>query len=487
MRKKMPEHENNARLVRTLKNRHIQMIALGGAIGTGLYYGSAEAIRLAGPATILAYLIGGFIIYLIMRMLGEMSTQEPVAGAFSYFAYKYWGDFPGFFAGWNYWFLYILVSIAELMVVGIYLDHWVMIDHWKTSLIVLLTITIINLVTVRFFGEFEFWFALIKVLAVIGMIVFGIFLIITGFAGDSVKVSNLWDYGGFFPMGISGMVMSLVVIMFSFGGIELIGITAGEAEDPRRSIPRAIRQVTWRILLFYVGAMIVIMILSPWNIVDQMGSPFVMIFERIGIPAAGHLLNFVVITAAISVYNSGIYSNGRMLYGLAEQKNAPQIFMRLSRNHVPYAAILFSSCCTAIALVINYMMPNEAFMRMMAVVTAAVATTWAMIVLVHLRFRKEYRGNEDKLYFKAPFYPLSNYLCLGFLGLLILLMAATGFTAEGNLTGLFTRLGIFVPGAQPLITLQVPDMSISAFVVPVWVLVLYIGYRIRNRNKKYPG
>lgn len=479
----MPESENNG-LVRKLKNRHIQMIAFGGAIGTGLYYGSAEAIRLAGPAAILAYLIGGFIIYLIMRMLGEMSTQEPVAGAFSYFAHKYWGDFPGFFAGWNYWFLYVLVSIAELTVLGIYLDHWVMIDHWKTTLVALFIITGINLVTVRFFGEFEFWFALIKVLAVIGMIVFGIFLIVTGFAGGEVKVSNLWDYGGFFPMGIGGMVMSLVVIMFSFGGTELIGIAAGEAEEPHKTIPGAINQVMWRILLFYIGAVTVIMILNPWNMVGRAGSPFVMIFEHIGIPAAGHILNFVVITAAISVYNSAVYSNGRMLYSLAEQKNAPQIFTRLSANHIPYAAILFSSCCTAIVVIINYMIPNEAFMRMMAVVTAAVATTWAMIVLVNLKFRQKFRGNEEELVFKVPFYPLSNYLCLGFLGLLMGLMVLTGFTADGNLTALFTWLGIFAPDARPLLSLLVPDVSISVFIVPVWVLVLYIGYCIRNRDRK---
>jgi len=476
----MPESENN-KLVRKLKNRHIQMIALGGAIGTGLYYGSAEAISLAGPATILTYLIGGLIIYLIMRMLGEMSTQEPVAGAFSHFAYKYWGDFPGFFAGWNYWFLYVLVSIAELTVIGIYLDHWVMIDHWKTSLTVLLIITVINLVTVRFFGEFEFWFAMVKVLAVIGMIVFGIFLIVSGYAGEGVKVSNLWNYGGFFPMGVGGMIMSFVIIMFSFGGTELVGITAGEAEEPRKSIPRAINQVMWRILLFYIGAMTVIMILSPWNMVGKIGSPFVMIFEHIGIPAAGHILNFVVITAAISVYNSGVYSNGRMLYSLARQNNAPQIFTRLSANHVPYAAILFSSCCTAVAIIINYTVPNEAFMRMMAVVTAAVATTWAMIILVHLRFRQQHNKSTTKLYFKAPFYPLANYLCLAFLGLLMLLMLMTGFTAGGSLTQLFTAMGILAPDASPWMSLQVPDMSISVFVVPIWILVLYIGYRIRNR------
>lgn len=467
-------------LRRGLKERHIQMIALGGAIGTGLFYGSAEAINLAGPATILAYLIGGLIIYLIMRMLGEMSTQEPVSGAFSFFAYKYWSDFAGFFAGWNYWFLYILVSMAELTVIGIYVNYWFNIDPWVVSLAVLLVITSINLINVRFYGEFEFWFALIKVVVVIGMIVFGTILIFTGGGGSIVAFSNLWSNGGFFPFGFSGVIMCFVVVMFSFGGTELIGVAAGEAENPEKTIPRAINQVMWRILIFYIGTITVIMILNPWNMLDKNVSPFVAVFTNIGIPAAGHILNFVVLSAAISVYNSGIYSNGRMLYSLAEQGNAPRILKSLSHNRVPYFAILFSSLCTGIVVIINYLVPNEAFMRVMAIATTSAAMTWASIVLVHLKFRKAKITKKVITKFPAPFFPIANYICLLFLLLLVLLMVLTGFTDKGLMTYLLQVLHITNADAPAFLTMKVPDMSLSVLVMPIWFLILYIGFKIKK-------
>lgn len=447
----MPE-ANHQDLVRGLKNRHIQMIALGGAIGTGLFYGSAATIQLAGPAIIVSYMIGGAIMYLIMRMLGEMSTQEPVAGAFSHFACKYWGDFPGFLAGWNYWFLYILVSMAELTVVGIYVAYWLPdFPAWQTSLIVLVTITTINLVNVRLYGEFEFWFALIKVLAVIGMIVLGIVLIFSGLGGDATGFSNLWTHGGFLPNGIQGLLLSLVVVMFSFGGTELIGITAGEAADPKSSIPKAVKQVMWRILLFYVGALTVIMIIYPWNKVGMEGSPFVMIFSNLGIGSAATILNVVILSAAISVYNSGIYSNGRMLYSLAEQGNAPKIFMRLSANKVPVIAILFSSFCTLAAVAVNYWIPDGAFMQVMAIATTAATITWVMIVLVHLKFRKAKQTAGEQLIFKAPFYPYANYICVAFMIMVVLLM------------------------------LQLDSMRNAVFVLPIWLGVLYGGYKLKAR------
>jgi len=465
------------KLARSLSNRHIQMIALGGAIGTGLFYGSYEAIQLAGPATIISYVIGGCVIYLIMRMLGEMSTQEPVSGAFSHFAYKYWGDFAGFFAGWNYWLLYILISMAELTIVGHYLHEWTGIAPWKTSLVVLAAITGINLVTVRFFGEFEFWFALIKILAVIGMIILGGWLIMAG--GEQAAVSNLWAHGGFAPMGLSGICLALVVIMFSFGGTELIGITAGEAKEPRKTLPRAVNQIMWRILFFYIGAITIIMILNPWDMMTRDDSPFVTIFQNTGIGFAAVLLKFVVFTAAVSVYNSGMYSNGRMLYSLAEQSNAPRLFMRLNRYHMPYIGILFSSLCTLAIVIINYLVPGNAFMRIMAVATAAAALTWAMIVLVHLRFRHTHRGQETSLYFKAPLYPFGNYLCLAFLVFLIGMMLLTGFSEQGSLTALGRSAGL----DMPVLPFKVQDMSLSVLVIPVWILLLLVLKMVFSKQK----
>jgi len=446
--------ETQSHLARGLKNRHIQMIALGGAIGTGLFYGSAASIQLVGPGIIVSYIIGGFVMYLIMRMLGEMSTEEPVAGAFSHFAYKYWGEFAGFLAGWNYWFLYILVSMAELTVVGIYVAYWFPdFPAWLTSLIVLVSITAINLINVRLYGEAEFWFAIIKVLAVIGMIVLGLVLIVFGLGGEATGLSNLWVHDGFFPHGLWGLLLSLVVVMFSFGGTELIGITAGEADDPKKSIPQAIRQVMWRILIFYIGALTVMMIIFPWNQVGMEGSPFVTIFSKLGIGSAANILNFVVLTAAISVYNSGIYSNGRMLYSLAEQGNAPKVFTKLGGNKVPYVAILFSSACTLVVVAINYLIPEGAFMQVMAVTTTAATITWVMIVLVHMKFRKAHAHDAGKLTFPAPFYPIANYFCIAFMALIIFMMT------------------------------QLPDMRMAVIVLPVWLIVLYVGFIFRGNTR----
>ncbi len=438
-------------LARRLKNRHIQLIALGGAIGTGLFYGAAESIRLVGPAIVLSYLIGGGVIYLIMRMLGEMSTQEPVAGAFSDFAHRYWGGFAGFLSGWNYWLLYILVSMAELTVVGLYVNFWwPAFPAWATALVIWAAVTAINLFQVKLFGEFEFWLALIKILAIIGMIALGLVLVFGSHGDSPVGLANFWRHGGFLPNGIHGLLLSLVVVMFSFGGTELIGITAGEADDPRRSIPRAVNQVLWRILIFYIGAVAVLVMLYPWTEIGDAGSPFVLIFSDLGIPAAPDILNLVVLTAAVSVYNSGMYSNGRMLYSLAEQGNAPRVFRRLGRNQVPWVGIVFSSACTFVVVIINFLVPHGAFMRVMAVATAAAALTWAMIVLVHLRFRRAHA--RASLHFAAPWYPWANWLCVAFLVLLVALMT------------------------------QLESTRPAVYVLPAWVLVLYAGYRWRHRN-----
>ena len=275
----MTENEDVSKLKRGLKNRHLQMIALGTAVGTGLFYGSTSTISLAGPAVSLTYLIGGVIIFFIVRMLGEMSVEEPVSGSFSYYASKYWSDLAGFIAGWNYWFLYVVMGMAELTAVGIYLSYWFPdTPQWIGILICLVVITAINLFTVSAYGEIEFWMALIKISAIVFMIIFGTYLIFTNGKPFPENFSNLWIHGGFFPNGLWGMMLSMVPVLFSFGGIELIGITAGEAENPDKTLPRAINQVIYRILIFYVGTMIVLMSLWSWKEVGTDASPFVQIF-----------------------------------------------------------------------------------------------------------------------------------------------------------------------------------------------------------------
>ena len=440
-------------LHRGLKNRHIQMIALGGAIGTGLFYGSATSISMAGPSIVLSYLIGGAVIFLIMRALGEMSVHTPVSGAFSHYAFKNWGPFAGFFSGWNYWFNYIAVSMAELAVVGIYVNFWMPgVPTWVSAAIFLVLITALNLTNVKAYGECEFWFAIIKVVAIIAMIGLGAWIVFFG-AGNvhATGISNLWAHNGFFPHGIWGMITALVVVMFSFGGVELIGITAGEADNPRKSIPKAINQVVYRILIFYVGAIFVILCIFPWSGISTAGSPFVIIFERIGIAGAATLLNVVVLTAAVSAYNSGLYSNGRMLYSLSRQGDAPAYLSKLNKRGSPYAGVLTSSAVTAVAVVLNFLFPGKVFLYLISVALIAGIFNWSMVLITQIKFRRRIGAAEvDKLTFKMPFFPVANYVVLAFLAGVVVLM---GF---------------------------LPDFRYALYVGPLWVAILYVAYRIKT-------
>ncbi len=276
------EAQQTNELKQGLSNRHIQLIALGGAVGTGLFLGISQTIKLAGPSVLLGYAIAGIIAFLIMRHLGEMVVEEPVSGSFSYFAHKYWGPMAGFMSGWNYWVLYVLVSMAELSAIGTFVQFWLPeLPTWITALFFFIAINAINLINVRFFGESEFLFSCIKIIAILSMIFFGLYLLISGDAGPQASVANLWQFGGFFPNGIQGFIMSLAIIMFAFGGLELIGITAAETKNPSKTIPKAVNQIVYRILIFYIGAIGVLLCLFPWNQLAQGGSPFVLIFQSL--------------------------------------------------------------------------------------------------------------------------------------------------------------------------------------------------------------
>lgn len=453
-------------LQRGLKNRHIQLIALGGAIGTGLFLGSAGVLRSAGPSMILGYAIGGFIAFLIMRQLGEMIVEEPVAGSFSHFAHRYWSPFAGFLSGWNYWVLYVLVGMAELTAVGKYVQFWwPEVPTWATAAAFFILINLINLSNVKAFGEAEFWFAIIKVGAILGMIALGLFLLLSGRGGEQAGVSNLWSHGGFFPNGLSGMVVALAIIMFSFGGLELVGITAAEAAEPRTVIPKAINQVVYRILIFYIGALSVLLALYPWDsLLQTLGaagdpyssSPFVQIFSLIGSDTAANILNFVVLTAALSVYNSGVYCNSRMLYGLAEHGNAPRVLTRVNRRGVPALAIGFSALMTLLCVLLNYLLPQGALQLLMALVVAALLINWAMISLAHLKFRRAMDAQGIVPSFKAFWAPVSNYLCLGFIALIAAIM------------------------------LSLPELRVSIMAMPVWVLFIWGCYQLRESRMANP-
>src|SRR6202008_3123141 len=308
-------------LSRNLRNRHIQLIAIGGTIGVGLFLGSARAIHSAGPALILAYALGGVAIFFIMRALGELLTYRPVAGSFATYADEFCGPLPGFITGWSYWFAWVVTAMAELTAIGVYVRFWFpAVPQWLPGLVALLVLYGTQLLAVRVYGELEFWFALIKVVTIVGLIVAGLVVIVfhVGDLGASASFSNLWSHGGFLPFGILGVLLTMQIVMFAYEGVELIGVTAGEAQNPSVVLPKATNGIIVRILIFYIGALLVIMSLVPWSQLDPNVSPFVFVFGQLGIAGAASIVNLVVITAAASSCNSALFSTGRMLWTLAQ-------------------------------------------------------------------------------------------------------------------------------------------------------------------------
>jgi len=450
--------EAHNQLKRGLKNRHIQLIALGGAIGTGLFLGIASTIQMAGPSVLLGYAIAGAIAFLIMRQLGEMIVDEPVAGSFSHFADKYVGHWAGFVSGWNYWVMYILVSLAELTALGIYMQYWFPdLPVWQSVLGFFVLVNALSLLNVKAFGEMEFWFAVIKVVAVVGMIVFGLYLLASGGAGPEAGFANLWRHGGFFPHGVGGLAMAMAVIMFSYGGLELIGITAAEADDPGRTIPRATNNALYRILIFYIGALAVLLALYPWQKVVTGGSPFVLIFQALDSGWVATILNVVVLTAALSVYNGCVYANSRMLFGLARQGNAPRTLLRTDRRGVPLAALAVSAVATGSAILINYFLPDGALGTIMSLATAALVINWGMISWSHLQFRRHKERTGQATAFRSPWFPATNYLCLAFVAALLIIMFLT------------------------------PGLRLSVYLIPAWLLLLGLGYWLRQRAASSPA
>ena len=440
-------------LKKGLSNRHIQLIALGGSIGTGLFLGIAQTIKLAGPSVILGYAIAGLIAFLMMRQLGEMIVEDPVSGSFSHFAYKYWSKFAGFMSGWNYWVLNILVCMAELSAIGLYIHYWwPEIPTWVSALGFFIFINVINLLHVKLFGEMEFWLAIIKVLAIIAMIAFGSYLLASGSGGSQSNIQNLWQLGGFFPNGIMGLVMAMAMIMFAFGGIELVGIAAAETDNPQKTLPKAINQIVYRVLLFYILSLVIILSLYPWNQMAQGGSPFVLIFDSLGSQTVATILNFVVLTAAISVYNSTNYCTSRMLLGLAQQGNAPKFLSKINPRGVPVNAVMVSAFFTLLCVLINYLFPEKAFNLLMMLVVAAIVINWVVISYTHLKFKKHMIAMNAATQFPSILYPFTNYLCIVFMCGILVIMS------------------------------QTPDMRIAVLMIPVWISVLLIAYFFQTKK-----
>ncbi|CAG74025.1 proline-specific permease [Pectobacterium atrosepticum SCRI1043] len=447
----------SSKLKRGLSTRHIRFIALGSAIGTGLFYGSASAIQMAGPSVLLAYLIGGIVAYIIMRALGEMSVHNPQSSSFSRYAQDYLGPLAGYVTGWTYCFEMLIVAIADVTAFGIYMGVWFpAVPHWVWVLSVVLIIGAINLMNVKAFGELEFWLSFFKVATIIIMIAAGIGIIVWGIGngGEPTGIHNLWSNGGFFSNGVMGTILSLQLVMFAYGGVEIIGITAGEAKDPHKSIPRAINSVPWRILVFYVGTLFVIMSIYPWNQVGTNGSPFVLTFQHMGITAAAGILNFVVITASLSAINSDVFGVGRMLHGMAEQGHAPKVFSRVSKRGIPWVTVVVMMMALLVAVYLNYIMPGKVFLVIASLATFATVWVWIMILFSQIAFRRRLSVDEVK----ALAFPLRGGIATSVFGIVFLFF----------IIGL---IGYF------------PDTRISLYVGIIWILVLLVGYVWKKKHQ----
>ena len=442
-----PEHGG---LARNLRNRHIQLIAIGGTIGVGLFLGSAKAIHAAGPGLLLAYLLGGVVIFFIMRALGELLTYRPVAGSFATYAEEFCGPFAGFVTGWSYWFMWVVIAMAELTAIGIYVRYWLPeLPQWVPALVALVLLYGSNLLAVRVFGELEFWFALIKVVTIVALILAGLTVIFfhLGELGATASFANLHSHGGFMPFGVLPVLLTLQIVMFAYSGVELIGVTAGEAENPQVVLPRATNGVILRILIFYLGALLVIMSVVPWNELDTDVSPFVFVFQKLQVPAAASLITAVVITAAASSCNSGLFSTGRMLWSLAQRGHGPQVFARLNAQQVPAAGIHASAAVMLLAVVLNYWVPKEVFTWVTSITLIGTLWTWGIILVSHRNYRLAVRaGRVTAAPFRMPGAPYANWAVLAFLVVV-----------------------------SALLWLD-KDTRVALFVAPFWFALLGVGY-----------
>jgi len=414
-------------LRRGLNARHIRFIALGSAIGTGLFYGSSAAIQTAGPAVLFAYLVGGAVVFMVMRALGEMAVRHPVAGSFGQYASRYLGPYSGFLTGWTYVFEMFVVALADVTAFGVYMGFWFPnVERWVWILSAVFIIAAVNLVSVKVFGELEFWFSIIKITAIIAMIVGGITIIVFGLNNqheNAAGLHNLWDQGGLTPNGLWGLLSSFTIVMFAFGGTEVIGITAGEAQDPKKVIPKAINSVPVRILFFYILTLGIIMTLQPWNTINGEASPFVSIFSSLGLTGAAHVLNAVVITSALSAINADIFGAGRMLHGLAQQGQAPKAFMKTSKSGVPFLTVLAMVASLLLGVLLNIWFHDQIFFLIAALATFATVVVWLVILLSHVRMKAEIK-RDGKLpsEFPVPLWPTGSYLAIGFIVFVIVMI-----------------------------------------------------------------
>lgn len=403
------------RLKRGLKSRHVTMIAIGGAIGTGLFLGSGSAIHSAGPSIILSYLVVGIITFFMMRALGELILADPESRSFLEAIKKYLGKRAEFVAGWTYWACWLTLAMADLTATGIYLRYWFpWLPQWVGPLAIIVLLLLINTVNVGLFGELESWFSMIKVIAIVALSITGAVMIVlhTPVKGGNVSLTNLVNHGGFFPTGWWGFLLSFQMVVFAFVGVEIVGQTASETANPEQDIPKAINTLPVRIGLFYVGSMLAIMSVYPWNEIKTTSSPFVQVFMGIGVTAAAGILNFVVLTAAMSATNSAIFSTSRSLYSLARNGHAPKKLSSLTKKAIPLNALTTSSLILFVVVILNYVMPASIFAVVSTVSTICFVIVWLMIMWAHIVYRNQNKASLGK--FRMPGYPVTSWVTIIF-------------------------------------------------------------------------
>lgn len=452
----VPSHEGE--LQRGLSNRHIQLIAIGGAIGTGLFMGSGKTISVAGPSILFVYAIIGFMIFLVLRAMGELLLSNLNYKSFGDFATDILGPAGGFFVGWSYWLAWVVVGVADIIAITNYVHFWWPdLPSWIPAIILIISLLMLNLPSVKNFGEIEFWFAMIKIVAIIVLIIVGLGMVIMGFtapSGNRAQISNIWNDGGLFPHGAGGFLAGFQIALFAFFGAELIGTTAAETKDPRKTLPRAINNVPLRIILFYVLTLAVILMVTPWRSIPADQSPFVEMFTLAGLGIAGSIVNFVVLTSAMSSANSGVFSTSRMLYGLAEEGTAPKVFTKLSKTGVPRNALYLTAVLLLSGIVLLYSGDDAmtAF-ALVATVTAILAMfVWSMILICYFVYRAKH--------------PEAH--------------AVSGYKMPGGRVGAGIALVFFF--AMVVVLAQFEDTRQALMVLPIWFALLGIGWLLVRKS-----
>lgn len=422
---KIMEQQQN-KLQKQLKSRHVTMISLGGIIGAGLFVGSGAVIHETGPGAILSYAIAGLLIVLLMRMLGEMAVVNPDSGSFSTYARQAIGPWAGYTIGWLYWFFWVIVIAIEATAGGAIVHGWIpSMPIWLVSLILTLLLTLTNIYSVKSFGEFEYWFSMIKIVAIIAFICIGVAIIFGFIPGvESPGLSNLTEHGGFMPKGFGSVFVGIITVIFSFFGAEIAAIAAGESSDPEKSVVVAINSVVWRILLFFIGSVSVLVILLPWNSAESLESPYVTMLNMIGIPAAAQIMNVVVLVAVLSCLNSALYTNSRMLFSLAQNGNAPRALLKVSKNGVPVRAVLASTFFAYICSIFNFVSPDKLFLFLVNASGAIALLVYLAIAVSHLRMRRKLeKENPEAMKLKMWLFPYLTYVTIIAMVVILIAMA----------------------------------------------------------------